>query len=90
MLTVVQKFQIQCVGNCGVVERDLCEGRNGGLSCLGKAFEIDNFGLVKRDNFNTCKEDEISVEILIDFQFIKSYYYYEMLTKCFPATFCTI
>ena len=39
----------------------------GGFSCLRKAIEIDNvilcWGL---DNLNSCKENETSVEILIE------------------------
>ena len=33
-LTVVQTFEMYSVGKCGVVERAVCGGCNGGLYCL--------------------------------------------------------
>lgn len=32
--TAVQRFQIYCLGKCGVAILALCGGRHGGLSCL--------------------------------------------------------
>ena len=38
-----------------------------------KGFEIDNFILyLVPDNLNTCKENEMGAEILIDFQIIRN------------------
>jgi hypothetical protein len=36
---------MKSVGECGVVERALFAGLHGGLSCLRKAIENDNFVL---------------------------------------------
>jgi hypothetical protein len=72
LLTFVQRLQLHCVGKCGVVERALCGGLQGGLYCLWKDIEIDNFSLfLGLGNLNTCKENEMSIELLIDFQFIR-------------------
>ena len=58
------------VGKYGVVERALYDGLHGVLFFLWKAIEIDNFILfLGPDNLNTSKENEMFVEILIDFQF---------------------
>jgi len=66
-------FQTQFLEKCGVIERALSGWRNRGLSCLWKAIEMEllHISLVN-DNLDTCKEAYISVEILIDLQFIRN------------------
>jgi hypothetical protein len=63
------------------VERALCGGLHGGLYCLWNVIEIEllHIGL-GIDCLNTCKENELNVEILSVFQlFIIVTRYY---TKC--------
>jgi len=58
---------------CGAAERALCEGHHGGLSLLWKAIEMVflyiSLGI---DNLDISMKNSISVEILIDFQFIRN------------------
>ena len=105
-LTVVQSFVMYSVGKCGVVQLALCGGCNGELYCLWQANEIDNVTRFSGiDKLITCKENEMCVEILIDFQFIrnvirriirriiviiKSYYCFQLFSYGFPASFCII
>jgi len=51
---------------CGVVERALCGGCNGGLSCLCKAIEMEWLNIkLGIDNLMTCKENEMNVDCLM-------------------------
>ena len=40
LITVVQKFKVQCVGKCGVVERALYWGQNGGLFAYRRMLQL--------------------------------------------------
>jgi hypothetical protein len=82
---------MKSVGKYGVVERALCDGLHGGLSCLLRLLQLIISYYFGPDNLNCCKENEMSVEMLIDFQFIRnaiigitvnmmSYYCYQLLS----------
>jgi hypothetical protein len=63
--------------------------------------EIESMHIfLRNDNLNSCKENEMSVEIFIVCQLIlnviniivvimKSYNYYQLLKNCYPTLFCT-
>jgi hypothetical protein len=56
----------KCVVNCGVVERALCGGLQGGLYCLWKAIDMVLFGIsFGADNLNTCMLNEVNFGVLI-------------------------
>jgi len=40
LITVVQKFKVQCVGKCGVVERALQGGQHGGFFAYGRMLQL--------------------------------------------------